>query len=242
MHRHECPSFFMPLSGAFVEGCGTVVRRYVAGEVGYHPPHEPHWLQTQGVAAHGFAVEVGAESRETFGTTFGEPTAWDAAPRDLSRSRVSWLMGQLYLELRTQDTARPLVVQALSAEVGAELRGELQRELMRAQGRPPHWLLQIRERLHEEPYETPSLTALARLAGITPAGMIKTFRRYEGCTPGDYLRTLRLTHARTALGGSDRPVGAIALDAGFYDQSHFTRAFRRAMGVTPLAYRRLLRE
>ncbi len=39
------------------------------------------------------------------------------------------------------------------------------------------------------------------------------------------------------LGNSDDPIAQIALDAGFFDQSHFTRAFKQNFGQTPLAYR-----
>ncbi|MDP3908824.1 MAG: helix-turn-helix domain-containing protein [Gemmatimonadales bacterium] len=44
-------------------------------------------------------------------------------------------------------------------------------------------------------------------------------------------------HARE-LARADAPLSDVALRAGFADQSHFTRFFRRTMGVTPLAYRR----
>ena len=44
--------------------------------------------------------------------------------------------------------------------------------------------------------------------------------------------------ARWKIANTDAPVGEIALECGFYDQSHFTRTFSRAMGLNPLAYRR----
>jgi AraC family transcriptional regulator len=228
----------MPLGGAFVEGCGDIVRRYATGDVGYHPPHESHWLHTHGNGthgngAHGFAVEVGPE----WCTMFGDTIVWDAAPRDLSQSRISWLMGRLFFELRTHDAARPLAVQALGVEIGTELS----RERVRHEYRRPRWLARVCELLRAQVGETPSLGQLAAVAGVTPAGMIKAFRRHEGCTPGEYLRGLRLAQARTALGATTRPLGAIALDAGFYDHSHFTREFRRALGVAPLGYRRAVR-
>jgi len=235
-HRHECPSFFMPLGGTFTEGCGNVVRRYHTGEVGYHPPHEPHWLQTHG-AAHGFAIEVGAEWRDVLRDALGQATSWDGMPRDLSLSSVSWLVGRLYLELRTHDAARPLVVHALGVELGAALH----EERVRHDRRPPSWLRHVRDRLHDQVDITPSLGALATEAGVTPAGMIKAFRRHYGGTPGDYLRILRLARARAQLGSSTLGIGAIALDAGFYDHAHFTREFRRVMGIAPAAYRRATR-
>ena len=65
--------------------------------------------------------------------------------------------------------------------------------------------------------------------------------RLLGMSPTDYVTKLRVLLARRALERSDQAVGAIALDLGFYDQSHFTRVFRRATGLTPLAYRQRFR-
>jgi transcriptional regulator GlxA family with amidase domain len=53
---------------------------------------------------------------------------------------------------------------------------------------------------------------------------------------------LRLTWAAGRLTDSDDGIAQIALDAGFYDQSHFTRTFKRHFGLTPLAYRRAARQ
>jgi AraC-like DNA-binding protein len=49
---------------------------------------------------------------------------------------------------------------------------------------------------------------------------------------------LRLQLARRQLTESNDAVGTIAQACGFYDQSHFTRAFKKYTGLTPLAYRR----
>lgn len=232
-HRHECPSFFMPLGGRFVEGCAGAVRGYGVGDVGYHPAYEPHWLHTQGGGACGFAVEVGDEWRQTCGAN----TVWDSVPRDLSQSRVAWALGRLYLELQMHDTARPLVVHSLGVEIGLALGATDSRRSTP----PPRWLGTVRELLHDRVRESIALAELADVAGVTPVAVIKSFRRHLGCTPGEYLRTLRLSHARRELAQSDRPMSAIALDAGFYDQGHFSRAFKTAMGVPPSRYRRLLR-
>ena len=66
------------------------------------------------------------------------------------------------------------------------------------------------------------------------------FRRYYSCSPGEYLRRKRLHVARGKLADATVSLAQIASDAGFADQSHFTRAFKRFTGVTPGRYRTLL--
>ena len=57
-------------------------------------------------------------------------------------------------------------------------------------------------------------------------------------TPGNYIATIRINHARKLLTTTGMKVHEIAEKCGFYDQSHFNRAFRTAYGVPPSAYRR----
>jgi AraC family transcriptional regulator len=54
---------------------------------------------------------------------------------------------------------------------------------------------------------------------------------------GSYVRRLRLEWAAKELGRTDSSLAAIALAAGFADQSHFTRAFKYQVGITPSVYR-----
>jgi transcriptional regulator GlxA family with amidase domain len=56
---------------------------------------------------------------------------------------------------------------------------------------------------------------------------------------GDFVRSLRLRHARHLLDATARPLTAISADSGFADASHLCRVFSDAHGVTPNAFRRL---
>lgn len=58
---------------------------------------------------------------------------------------------------------------------------------------------------------------------------------------GSYVRGLRLEWAARELVQSEAPLARVASGAGFADQSHFTRFFKRQFGITPNAYRRLKR-
>jgi AraC family transcriptional regulator len=106
--------------------------------------------------------------------------------------------------------------------------------------RPP-WLATVLELLHERMRTSVTLADLSTAAGVSAVSVIKAFRRHAGMTPGEYVRSARLVEARRALATTDRPLSAIASHSGFYDQSHFTRAFNAAVGTSPSAYRQLLR-
>ena len=83
------------------------------------------------------------------------------------------------------------------------------------------------------------MTELAAHAGVHPSHLARSFRRHLGCSPGAYLRRLRLERACEALAETRASILAIALEAGFSGQAHFTRAFHRTMGLPPGAYRKL---
>ncbi len=82
---------------------------------------------------------------------------------------------------------------------------------------------------------------LARAAGLSISQLQRDFFRLLALTPTAYVAKVRVLMARRSLERSDQAVGAIALDLGFYDQSHFTRVFRQQTGMTPLAYRQRFR-
>ena len=54
---------------------------------------------------------------------------------------------------------------------------------------------------------------------------------------GDYVRRLRVEYASRLLLSGDTPIGVIAHSAGFADQSHFSKTFRRLAGQTPAGFR-----
>lgn len=83
-----------------------------------------------------------------------------------------------------------------------------------------------------------AVSDLARRADLSASQLQREFRRLFGMTVGDYILRLRLLMARRRLRATTDAVGRIATECGFYDQAHFTRAFKKHTGQTPLEYRR----
>lgn len=79
---------------------------------------------------------------------------------------------------------------------------------------------------------------LAREAGVHRVHLGRAFRDEFGETVGDYHRRIRIEWASRELALGAPGVTAVAQRAGFADQSHFTRFFKRIMGMTPVAWTR----
>lgn len=81
------------------------------------------------------------------------------------------------------------------------------------------------------------LEALAGIAGLSRAHLIRAFRREFFITPHAFQTDLRVRHARRLLREGASPSDT-AIECGFADQAHLTRHFKARIGVTPAAYRR----
>jgi len=104
-------------------------------------------------------------------------------------------------------------------------------------GRAPAAVTAARDLLAVRLADPPSLDDLALAAGMSPFTLLRAFRGETGLPPHAYLNQLRVRHARRLLDGGLAPA-VVAAEAGFADQAHLTRHFKRVMGVPPGAYQR----
>jgi len=144
--------------------------------------------------------------------------------------------GRLRAELALRDDVSPLAVEGLVCELLAE---SARTPIPRPDARN-RWLTRARDLLHDEPGPQ-SLSELARKLGLHPIYVARAFRARFRCAVGDYVRCLRAERARRLLHHTQLPLAEIAARAGYSDQSHMTRDFRRAFEQSPAAYRKLTR-
>jgi AraC-like DNA-binding protein len=85
------------------------------------------------------------------------------------------------------------------------------------------------------------LQALAGVAGLSIFHFARAFKRTTGKTPHSYLMEKRVRRAQKLLADTDISLSQVAFAAGFSDQSHLARHFRRLVGSSPGEYRRLQR-
>jgi AraC family transcriptional regulator len=154
--------------------------------------------------------------------------------RDGPIAAAAWSLAR---ELAAPDDVTPLAIEGLVLEILAEA-ARLDQRIGRPHGKLPTWLIRSTELVHARFREHLRIDEIAHAAGVHPAHLAAVFRRVHRMPLGSYVRRLRVDWAADRLIGTNNPISAIAAEAGFADQAHLTRLFRRVTGVTPAAYRR----
>ncbi|OJJ14513.1 hypothetical protein BKI52_42815 [marine bacterium AO1-C] len=81
-----------------------------------------------------------------------------------------------------------------------------------------------------------NMTMLEKVVGFNKYKLIRVFKQQLGLSPFEYILLLRIELAKKQL-LQNQTLSQIALDVGFYDQSNFTRYFKKYTGVSPKVYR-----
>jgi AraC family transcriptional regulator len=134
-------------------------------------------------------------------------------------------------ELAQPDAYTPLALEGLALELAA-IAGR------RRDPAPREPRLDVvRDMLAGDLSSPPSLSRIAEEIGLHPSHLARLFRARYGQSIGAYGRRVRLEWAAQRLVSSNEDLASIAARAGFADQSHLTREFKRRFGATPGRYR-----
>jgi AraC family transcriptional regulator len=228
-HLHQRAYFGFLIGGGYREQLGGRMVTCGPLSVVYHPPREVRYGFISERGARMFHVEL--------------PDSWMERVRELGAvpddaldyhgGPVVALARALYREYRSPDATSPIMIEGLTLELlGSLLRGRA------ATDRGVAWIGRAREILHARARESPTLSEVAAELGVAPIRLARAFRRTYGESPGEFLRRERIRAACDRLARPGVSLAAVAAELGFTDQSHFTRVFRKQMGITPGAWRR----
>ena len=226
-HQHEEASICFLLEGGFAES--------LAGRT--HHCHPATVVMRPAGAIHG--NQIGARGARTL-TLVLSMDLGRAFTRPIVFSSLRALSHALLLQDRSERpgdaSPDPLTVsrEILALGISAERASNLG-----PRAAPPLWLCEVMRLLRDSPANTHSLASLAEVAGVHRVHLAQSFKRHTGRTVGQYLREIRAQCACESLAHGARSLSQIAGEAGFADQSHFTRVFKHYAGVTPGVFRRL---
>ena len=87
--------------------------------------------------------------------------------------------------------------------------------------------------------ERVTLDRLGELTGYSPLHVLRLFKAAVGCSPHEYLSSLRMERAKQLLIESDMPIDRVAAECGFSSESYFHSYFKHSAGISPGEYRRI---
>jgi len=225
-HAHEHPFFALTLDGAFVQKFQDRENHYSRHGVLYQGAGENHSFTAQRTDVRCFVVELNTyEIERRYSVRLP-----DSIPRP-SESTLAPLLTAAYRELRHRDASSWLAIEGIVLQLLVNARrANIERGC-------PAWLERVEELVHDQFQRPLTLAGIANEIGVPAALVSSTFRRVHGRFVADEQRRLRVEFASRRLVNSDVSLAEIALEAGFADQPHFTRTFKRATGMTPAQYR-----
>lgn len=153
-----------------------------------------------------------SDFEHAFAAAIGKPDVFDEA---LARDAALYALMTQFVRGHTTARVR-MPIEGAAGEVSASIR-------------------RAKERIDDDPCEAVTLAGLAAEAGMSRFQLLRGFAREMGLPPHAYLIQRRLALARRLI-ERGMPLADAAAGAGFADQSHMTRAFVRAFGVTPAQY------
>jgi len=234
-HEHERASLCFVLRGSFTESFDRGAQLCHRFDLTFKPAGQSHRDEYGPVGATSLVIEI---TPERVAELDGEALLAEGPVHFGDAALVGFGM-RIYRDFVTSDAVSPLAIEADLLELVAQVTRlrRLERAMLR-----PIWLRQVKELLEDCWSEDLSLARLACAAGVHPVHLAQVFRRRFGCPVGEYVRRIRVRRAREQIVDSDRPLAQIAASCGFYDQTHFTRVFKRFMGITPGEFRSRLRD
>jgi AraC family transcriptional regulator len=233
-HQHANPYFCMLLQGDYREEIGDVQFEYTPNSISYHPAAITH--------ADNFGLDGGRvliiEALESVSGEIGGIRLHFEQASASKEHHLAWLAQRIYQESRTADRYSILAIEGLLFEMMATLV----RRSSQSASVCPDWLNKVTEFMREKYAGNISLEGLARVADVHPVYLSRVFRRFHGCSIREYLNELRVQFASRDLISGSYPLEEIAQSNGFYDQSHFTRVFKKFTGMTPGTFRSTQRQ
>ena len=158
---------------------------------------------------------------------------------------VHHLAGALAPYLETPQPGSQLFFDHIAIAIHTRLAlryGQIQPRAVDRRGGLSAWQERVaKEALAADLAREPALAKVASACGLPLNRFVRAFRQTTGMPPFRWLRAFRVERARDLLLNSPMALAQIAYDCGFADQSHFTRVFTGAVGVTPGAWRRARR-
>ena len=228
------------------DGSGRTVSTTVSpGRISILPANHPYSVKLR---AAGGTIVVSLEQKLLACAAAEQGMASEVEPvwmHGVDDALVRELVLALRAEARQSGQENIHYAQSLAATLSAHIVRRYSTDRMRITERPRGLSLPRLRRtvqfMQENLGEEISIQRLAAVAELSGCHFARMFKQSTGLSPHQYLLHCRIARAKQLLLNKSLSLAEVALQAGFCDQGHLTRAFRQLQGTTPGAYARSIR-
>lgn len=221
-HVHRRPFLSMVVAGGYAERFGTRGLDFGPFQIGFHPEGMEH---ADTITTPGTRILIAELNEPWLQELMSEPIRSGPA---MGSPRAAWLATKLMVGAGEHERVRTLAIESALCEVIGALQMTTPDDRRR-----PAWLGTVIEVIHEEFDTRLTIRRLARSVDRHPVHVSRAFRRFQGIGIGEYVAQVRIAAALRALSRRGASLAEVALEAGFADQSRFTRVVKANTGATP---------
>lgn len=230
-HAHENSFFCFVLKGIYTEKYGRNELVCQPSTVTFRASGETHENRFHKFDGRVFVVEIPPKWIDKLrGASLKLPNALEFTNPVLPK-----LSARLNYEFHLADNASFLAIEGLIYEMMAEAARQ---SSPFSEKNTPRWLKQARELIAEQFAENLTLEQIASQVGVHPVYFASVFKQKYGCTVGEFIRRRKIEYACREILKGELSLADISLEAGFADQSHFSKIFKLYTGLTPANYRK----
>jgi AraC-like DNA-binding protein len=231
MHTHDAWTVLLVDAGVVRYDLDRREHQTVPSRVVLLPPRVAH--DGRPASAHGFSkrvlyLDTAQVDVRRLGRAVDRPDWTDPA----LRTAVDWV--HRAVEQPGDELEAESWLALATARLGRHIAGA---DLVPTHGRAPTLARRLQDLLDAHVVDGISLATASAALGARPSHLVRAFGREMGISPHRYVVGRRLDLARRLLLAGKQP-SHVAAEAGFHDQAHLTKHFRRMLGVTPGAYAR----
>lgn len=225
-HRHVNPIFLLVAHGAFV--ADTPLGEFTSPSLSVlvEPQGEPSDIRISPSGLGVIVVECGPEWLDSHAISLTSTSGLvdTSVESRLTILRISQMLGVPECEESLEETVLEMVLRNSDQCNDPELP----------------WLRSAKLYVDEHCTESITLRTVAAEIGVHPTHLARVFRRWHGCSIGEYIAKARVLAGAKLLFETGSSAAEAAHEAGFFDQAHFTRTCRHLIGSTPGKLRSLL--
>jgi AraC family transcriptional regulator len=224
LHSHDKPYLCLLATGAYKEESNTV-DIITQGEAIYRTANYEHSNSFSGKG--GLCLNIELNDYEHF-TTLNN----FRLPNEVSKQRGTVELYKLLYGLK-QGLANDIInihcyESMISVISTLNERGDI------------NWIKKVKELINDNPLDPLSLDKLSLEFSLHPNYIVRKFKEITGFKLFEYLTKIRLEHSINYLLSNNESITSIALESGFYDQSHYCRNFKKHIDTTPNNFRKVI--